>query len=94
MGKVMTMPKNYGDLGWTKIEGGNEDTFPEVNEDGFSEYILLSFENCSLPVVGRYEVDGDGDGWFFEGDEDNPLIGYGLFVNAWMPLPESYKEDK
>ena len=55
-------------------------------------YILLSFSNYSVPIVGRYEEDEDGGGNFFAGDEDEPLISQDLFVNAWMPLPKPYEE--
>ena len=55
-------------------------------------YILLSFSNFSIPIVGRYEEDEDGGGNFFAGDEDEPLISQDLFVNAWMPLPKPYDE--
>lgn len=54
------------------------------------KYILLSFENFSLPIVGRYEVDENG-GAFFVGDEDTSCVSSGLFVNAWQPLPEPYE---
>lgn len=57
------------------------------------DYILVSFENYNLPDIGRYEADDQGDGAFYPGDEDKTYISYGLFVNAWMPLPESYRED-
>lgn len=56
-------------------------------------YILLSFSNFSIPIVGRYEEDEDGGGNFFAGDEDEPLISQDLFVNAWMPLPKCYEEE-
>lgn len=52
------------------------------------EYILLSFANFSVPMIGRYEEDGDDGGNFYCGDEDVPLIKQDLFVNAWMPLPK------
>lgn len=55
-------------------------------------FILLSFSNFSVPIVGRYEEDEDGGGNFFAGDEDEPLISQDLFVNAWMPLPKPYEE--
>lgn len=59
------------------------------------EYILLSFENYTLADIGRYESDEDGSGAFYPGDEDKSYSSYGLFVNAWMPLPEPYRpEDK
>ena len=73
---------------WYPIEA----KLPEVNKEGESGYILLSFENFSLPSIGRYSIDEDGDGNFYEGDEDRTCLSYGLFVNAWMPLPEPYKE--
>lgn len=57
------------------------------------EYILLSFENYTMAAIGRYEKHGDGSGNFYEGDDEKPLLSYGLYVNAWMPLPEPYRED-
>lgn len=78
---------------WIPIYGG-DGQLPEVDEDGVSDYILLSFSNYSLLAIGRYEADKDGGGMFYEGDDDRPLMSYGLFVNAWMPLPESYREDE
>lgn len=68
---------------------------PEVNEEGYSERILLNFENASIHEIGRYIEDGDGGGAYYIGDDSKPcLSSYGLFVNAWMPLPERYKEDE
>lgn len=55
-----------------------------------SRYILLHFENFSLPAIGRYEEDKDGGGAFYVGDDDENCLHYGLFVNAWMELPERY----
>lgn len=54
-------------------------------------YILISFSNYPVPCVGRYEENEDG-GAFYVDDDDKPLIKYGVFVNAWMELPKSYKE--
>lgn len=53
------------------------------------EYILLSFENFSIPVIGRFE-----NGAFYAGDEDEPLVKQDMYVNAWMPLPEPYRESE
>lgn len=47
-----------------------DERLPEVDEDGESNYILLSFSNYSLPTIGRYEVDKEGSGAFYEGDEE------------------------
>lgn len=63
-----------------------EEQLPE-DED----YILLSFSNFSVPLVGRYEADEDGGGAYYVGDDETSCVRHGLFVNAWMPLPESYQ---
>lgn len=55
-------------------------------------YIMVSFDNFSLPDIGRYEETEEG-GAFYPGDDDKSYISLGLFVNAWMPLPEPYKPD-
>lgn len=71
-----------------------EERLPEiVTEDGSSDYILLSFDNFNLPAIGRYEEDEDGNGNFFEGDEDRSCLSYGLIVNAWMPMIKPYREE-
>lgn len=57
------------------------------------KHILVSFENFSLPMIGRYTVDDDDGGTFRVGDEDESFVEHDLYVNAWMPLPEPYKED-
>lgn len=54
------------------------------------EYILLSFANYTGLDIGRYEKDGENDN-FYPGDDEEPYSSYGIFVNAWMPLPEPYK---
>lgn len=56
-------------------------------------YILLSFENFSVPLVGRYESNEDG-GVFYVGDETESCISQDIIVNAWQPLPESYKGEE
>lgn len=56
-------------------------------------YILVSFENSSLPDIATYRVDEDGSGAFYPGDEDYTYLSAGVFVNAWMPLPEPYREE-
>lgn len=64
-----------------------EEQLPE--DDG---YVLMSFENFSLPLIGRYEVDETG-GVFYAGDDDESCISQDLIVNAWMPLPEPYRPE-
>lgn len=55
------------------------------------EYILLSFANYTGLDIGRYEKDGENDK-FYPGDDEETYAHYGSVVNAWMPLPEPYKE--
>lgn len=62
--------------------------FPEDDN-----YILLSFSNFSLPLVGRYEEDEEG-GAFYVGDEEESCVSQGIIVNAWQPLPKPYQEDQ
>ena len=59
-----------------------------------SNYILLSFANFSLPLVGRYE-DSQEDGAFYVGDCDgkDSCINQDLVVNAWQPLPDPYRPE-
>ena len=73
---------------------------PETNNNGWipadtevppnDNYVLVSFENFSLPDIARYEEDSDG-GAFYPGDEEKSYASFGLFVNAWQPLPEPYR---
>lgn len=82
---VFDLVQNYlSDMdnnGWIPVEDG----LPEDDN-----YILLSFENYTLPAIGRYEADSEG-GAFYVGDNDKPYINYGLFVNAWSLLPKPYR---
>ena len=64
---------------------------PETDETWLSDYILLSFENFPAPIVGRYELDEEGNGAYYAGDSEKSCVSEGLFVNAWMPLPEPYR---
>nr|DAY91085.1 MAG TPA: Protein of unknown function (DUF551) [Caudoviricetes sp.] len=54
-------------------------------------YILVSFENYTMPDIARYEENDEG-GTFYPGDDEKSYSSYGIFVNAWMSLPEPYKE--
>ena len=58
------------------------------------EYILVSFENFTIPMIGRYTVDDDDNGTFRIGDEDESFAENDLYVNAWMPLPKPYRESE
>ena len=67
--------------GWTPIS----ERLPEDES-----YILVSFENATMPDIARYEENDEG-GTFYPGDDEKSYSSYGIFVNAWMPLPEPYK---
>ena len=58
------------------------------------KYIAISLDNCDIPAIGRYTVDDEEGGTFRVGNQDESFLEIGLFVNAWMPLPERYEEDK
>lgn len=47
------------------------------------EYVLMSFENFTLPIIGRYEKDNDGGGAWYAGDDDgcDTCSSQDLFVN-------------
>lgn len=68
--------------GWISIDERLPDT---------DDYILLSFSNFTIPVVGRYEIDKDGSGAFYIGDELETCVSQDMFVNAWMNLPAPYQ---
>lgn len=55
-------------------------------------YILLSFDDFTICQIGRYERDEDGSGTYYPDDDNVSCCSIGIFVNAWMPLPEPYKE--
>lgn len=76
--------KKVDNNGWIPIW----ERLPENND-----YILVSFDNFSVPGIGRYEEDDEG-GVFCPGDEDKSYSSVGLMVNAWMPLPEVYKSQE
>lgn len=80
--KDINVPSNDG---WIPVD----ERLPEDDR-----YILLSFENFSLPLVGRYEENEKG-GAFYLGDcdEEDTCISNDLYVNAWTYLPERYKGD-
>ena len=68
-----------------------------INEKlpGKGEYILVSFANegFSLPDIAVYEVDSNENEVFYPADRTVPYSLIGVFVNAWMPLPEPYKQN-
>ena len=85
--------KALEDYCWKPVFDGDGDLLKTDEEDGWSDLVLLSFANASLPCIGRYINRIDGSGAFYEGDmDDEPLSKFDLFVNAWAKIPESYHE--
>ena len=78
---------------WHPIYGDDGEDLPELDEDGYSEKVLVSFANSTLPEIGEYRQEEDGSGSFYVGDLTDKFSDYGLIVNAWKPLQESYRED-
>ena len=55
-------------------------------------YVLVSFSNFTLHDIARYEENEEG-GTYYPGDDEESYSKYGLFVNAWQPLPKPYRPD-
>ena len=71
-------------------EGFNQGWIPSSERlPETDNYILLSFENYIVPLVGRYEENENG-GAFYVGDDEESCVSKGVFVNAWQPLPAPY----
>ena len=69
---------------------------------GTKKWSTAMFERKSDEVIvtvaddaGRtVTTDKDGNGAFYPGDDEKSYVEYDLFVNAWMPLPEPYRESE
>ena len=77
---------------WVPVTDGDE-WKPTLDEDGYSDYILLSFDNLPCLCIGQYREDEEG-GAFYAVDDDDPLLKRGFIVNAWMPLPAPYRNEE
>lgn len=62
---------------------------PAENPPDDDNFVLLSFENFSIPLIGRYKRYDDGSGNYFCGDcdEEDTCLADGLFVKGWRKLP-------
>ena len=58
---------------------------------GNGEQVLLSFENHSMVLTGMFIEDEEG-GAFHLLNDNKTCSHYGMFVNAWQPIPKQYKE--
>ena len=64
---------------------------PELDEDGYSDKVLVCFANFTGCEICEYRECDDCHGWYVGDTDDNPED-IGIHVIAWMPLPEPYKE--
>ena len=64
---------------------------PELDEDGYSDKVLVCFSNFTGCEVCEYRECDDCHGWYVGDSDDNPED-VGVHVIAWMPLPEPYAE--
>mgnify|MGYP002560156451 FL=1 len=73
--------------GWNPVT----ERLPE-NDD----YVLMSFEKFPLVSTGYYVGNKEtGGNWYLANWIDEyTCLANDLFVNAWMPLPEPYREDE
>lgn len=54
--------------------------------------VIVSFSNCTMMDIASFRINADGSSAFYPGDEETSYAEDGIFVNAWMPLLEPYKE--
>lgn len=71
--------------GWIPVSEGLPDP---------DKYVLVSFENFPIPMIGIYTVDDNDGGTFRISDKDDSFLKYDLYVNAWMELPKRYEEGR
>lgn len=77
-----------------KIPAENEWIPVEYEIPVNDRFVLLSFSNFQ-PLVDRYEQSDDGGAWYVgDCDGEDTCVANDLFVNAWMPLPKCYVEEK
>lgn len=77
------------ETGWIPVSK----RLPELDEDGYSDKVLVCFTNFSGCEICEYRECDDCHGWYIGDSDDNPED-VGVHVIAWMPLPEPYEEDQ
>ena len=60
---------------------------PDLDEEGFSEKMLVSFSNFSGLEICEYRETDEEHGWYVGDSAENPED-VGVHVIAWMPLPD------
>ena len=74
---------------WTPVE----EKLPDLDDDGYSEKVLVSFDKTSIVDIGEYRETAKDGKWYLQ-DMNESFSQYGLTVTAWMPLPKSYRRMK
>lgn len=82
--EIESQPEGAERMKWIPIS-------EQLPED--ESYILVSFENATMLDIARYEENDEGS-TFYPGDDEKSYSSYGIFVNAWMPLTEPYREEQ
>ena len=77
------------ETGWIPVSK----RLPELDEDGYSDKVLVCFTNFSGCEICEYRECDDCHGWYIGDSDDNPED-VGVHVIAWMPLPEIYEEEQ
>lgn len=72
----------YKDFKWNPLNEDDPNSFPPAGE-----YVLLSFSNYRMPSIGVWL-----EGAFYDEEMKRTFSSFGVFVNAWAPLPENYKD--
>ena len=88
--KAIQKLNRLNDLSWHPVMDG-DGAMPPVDEEGNSGYLLLSFSNVPLVSIGEYK-ENEGGGAFYNWDSEKPYTNYGMYVNAWMKLPERWED--
>ena len=60
---------------------------PDLDEEGFSEKMLVSFSNFGGLEICEYRETDEEHGWYVGDSAENPED-VGAHVIAWMPLPD------
>ena len=87
--KINRMPTIEPEPHWIPCS----ERLPELDEDGYSDKVLVCFSNFTGCEVCEYRECDDCHGWYVGDSDDNPED-VGVHVIAWMPLPECYREDE
>ena len=82
--EIIRSHMNEVDDGWIPVDSDNQ---PKDEER-----VLVSFENFNMVLTARYKAE-EGRTFLLDADDtDESFVSHDLYVSAWQPLPEAYKE--